>query len=310
MNEELMEALLAPIPGERATGRDMRYEREYRAILEARREEDARTPRGVWVREVKQADWGQVERLCSDLLRDKSKDLRVAGWLGEAWVQRHGYAGLAPALLLVAGLCERYWEALHPDIDGDPDVHIAAIEWLNQRLPLVLRQLPVVIHALVPDTRYSWADHVNAEQLATVRLKDAAAPRARCWRQPLRRWRRRRPRWTGSMRCSTRAVAAMRRGSGGSAASSSRSVPLPERRWRDEVRFRCSPLRRHRPRSRRRRPPRRRSPRWRRPRRSRAKPPIASSPRSPTCCESPNRTAPFPLCWITWCDGGRCHWIK
>jgi type VI secretion system protein ImpA len=175
MNEAQMEALLAPIAGERPTGRDMRYEREYRAIQEARREEDARTPRGVWVREVKQADWGQVERLCSDLLRDKSKDLRVAGWLGEAWVQRHGYAGLAPALMLVAGLCERYWEALHPDIDGDPDVHIAAIEWLNQRLPLVLRQLPVVIHALVPDTRYSWADHVNAEQLATVRLKDAAA---------------------------------------------------------------------------------------------------------------------------------------
>jgi type VI secretion system protein ImpA len=172
---ESLDALLAPIPGERATGRDMRYEREYRAILEARREEDARTPRGVWVREVKQADWGQVERLCAELLRDKSKDLRVAGWLGEAWVQRHGYAGLAPALTLIAGLCERYWESLHPDIDGDPDVHIAAIEWLNQRLPLVLRQLPVVIHALVPDTRFSWADRINAEQLETVRLKDTAA---------------------------------------------------------------------------------------------------------------------------------------
>jgi type VI secretion system protein ImpA len=178
MSAELMERvaeLLEPIPGDAPTGRDMRYEQEYRSILEARRDEDARTPRGVWVREVKQADWGQVERLCMGLLRDKSKDLRVAGWLGEAWVQRHGYAGLAPALALIAGLCERYWEALHPNIGGDTDVHIAAIEWLNQRLPLVLRQLPVVIDARMPDTRYSWADHVNAEQLETVRRKDTAA---------------------------------------------------------------------------------------------------------------------------------------
>lgn len=178
MSADLIErvaALLDPIPGAAPTGRDMRYEQEYRAILEARREEDSRTPRGVWVREVKQADWAQVERLCEALLATKSKDLRVAGWLGEAWVQRHGYAGLAPALRLIAGLSERYWEALHPDIGGDAEVHIAAIEWLNQRLPLVLRQLPVVIHALTPDTRYSWADHVNAEQLETVRLKDASA---------------------------------------------------------------------------------------------------------------------------------------
>lgn len=167
--------LLAPIPGDRPTGRDMRYEKEYRAILEARREEDARTPRGVWVREVKQADWGLVERLCAALLQEKSKDLRVAGWLGEAWVHRHGYAGLASALELIAGLSERYWETLHPDIGGDADVHIAAIEWLNQRLPLVLRQLPVVVHARMPDTRYSWADHLNAEQLEAVRLKDSSA---------------------------------------------------------------------------------------------------------------------------------------
>ncbi|NYT43202.1 type VI secretion system protein TssA [Sphingomonas sp. R-74633] len=178
MSAELAErvaALLEPIAGDQPTGRDMRYENDYRTILEARREEDARTPRGVWQRDVKQADWAQVERLCDGLLREKSKDLRVAGWLGEAWVQRYGYTGLAPALDLIAGLSERYWDALHPNIDGDADVHIGAIEWLNQRLPLVLRQLPVVIDARAPDTRYSWADHVNAEQLETVRRKDAAA---------------------------------------------------------------------------------------------------------------------------------------
>ena len=178
MREDLAErvaALLQPVPGPHPGGRDLRYEGDYDRIAEARREEDARQSRGVWLREVKQADWGLVERLCVEALTAKTKDLRIAAWLAEAWVRQHGFAGLAPGLTLIEGLCRLYWEQLQPGIDQDGGVHIAAIDWLNQHLPIALRQVPVVANRLMPDDSYHWSDYRNAEHLETVRLQDRAA---------------------------------------------------------------------------------------------------------------------------------------
>jgi len=55
-----------------------------------------------------------VAALCERLLHTRTKDLRVAGWLVEAWAQLRGFAGLADGLTLVEQLCERHWAQLQP----------------------------------------------------------------------------------------------------------------------------------------------------------------------------------------------------
>jgi type VI secretion system ImpA family protein len=176
---ETVTRLLGPIRDSAPGGADLRHEGTYDAIDEARRNENARLPQGVWQREVKQADWAQVERLCVEALATRTKDLRIACWLAEAWVHRFGFAGLAPGVALAEGLCRLFWDDLQPSIGGDPATHIAAIDWLNQRLPVALRQVPIVISAVAPDTHYTWSDFLDAQRLELIRGKDnAAAQRA------------------------------------------------------------------------------------------------------------------------------------
>ncbi len=53
-------------------------------------DDDSSLPTGVWQAEAKRADWAAVEQLASELLQRRSKDLMLAAWLGEAWLQRGG----------------------------------------------------------------------------------------------------------------------------------------------------------------------------------------------------------------------------
>lgn len=50
------------------------------AIREARREDDPGLPQGVWERELKRADWDKALSLSLGVLRERSKDMQVAGW--------------------------------------------------------------------------------------------------------------------------------------------------------------------------------------------------------------------------------------
>ena len=70
-----LNALLAPISAENPAGEPVRYTGVYDAIQEARRADDE-LPMGEWQREVKTADWHTVINLCSETIRNKSKDLQ------------------------------------------------------------------------------------------------------------------------------------------------------------------------------------------------------------------------------------------
>lgn len=168
--------LLDPIPGSRPTGRDVRYSGDYDAIAEARRHDNAALPQGIWLRELKRADWTSVERLCIETLATRSKDLQVACWLAEAWVSLKEFAGCVRGLTLLGELCERFWPDLYPVIEGDDlSARVAPLEWLNEKLPDVLRSLPIVSSATDPEERFSWTDYVNAQRLETVRQHDPAS---------------------------------------------------------------------------------------------------------------------------------------
>lgn len=137
------EVLLTPIAGENPAGESLRYAGIYDQIQEARRSEDD-LAQGEWVRETKVADWPAVIEMASDALATRSKDLQIAAWLGEALVKHHGFAGLRDGLRLLWELQERFWDSLYPEVeDGDLESRAAPLEWLNEKLPASIRQVPV-----------------------------------------------------------------------------------------------------------------------------------------------------------------------
>ncbi|KAB0530136.1 type VI secretion system protein TssA, partial [Pseudomonas palleroniana] len=120
-------------------GPDLRYEPEYDQLRELRREDDTSLPTGVWQSSIKRALWPDLERLATTLLLERSKDLMISAWLGEAWLHMAGLEGLPGSLALVAGLCERYPEQLHPQAeDGDQSWRVIPLEWLARRYSEVL----------------------------------------------------------------------------------------------------------------------------------------------------------------------------
>lgn len=140
-----LDALLAPISDAVPCGEDLSFAIEFDAIQEARREDDASLAQGEWVTDLKVADWTGVAAACDALLRTRSKDLRVAGWLAEARTRIHGFGGLADGYRLVGALCDAYWDELHPLIeDDDLEQRIGTISWLLVHSANWLRQLPVV----------------------------------------------------------------------------------------------------------------------------------------------------------------------
>lgn len=165
--------LIEPLPGA-ACGEDLSFSPEFDQIGELRRQDDPTLDQGEWVTSLKQADWPATARLCEQLLRERTKDLRVANWLTEADALTRGYTGLARGLTLAAGLCERHWEQLHPQADdGDLEQRIGTLSWLLNRVTTLARQMPVLRNA---QRTASLADMAEARALqqAIERQPDAA----------------------------------------------------------------------------------------------------------------------------------------
>jgi type VI secretion system protein ImpA len=142
------EAFLAPIPGSNPCGENLRYAGIYDKIKEARREEDD-APQGEWAHERKKADFVQVVKLATDALTNKSKDLQIAAWLVEAWIDREGFPGLLEGLKLLKGLIETYWENLYPELeDGEAELRAAPVEWIGSRLEMRLKKVAVTKNKL------------------------------------------------------------------------------------------------------------------------------------------------------------------
>lgn len=136
---ELVSQLLEPISAESPCGQDLRYEPAFDQLRELRREDDTSLPTGVWQSSIKRAQWPELERLATTLLLERSKDLMISAWLGEAWLHLAGLDGLPGSLALVAGLCERYPEQLHPQAEeGDQAWRVIPLEWLARRYSEVL----------------------------------------------------------------------------------------------------------------------------------------------------------------------------
>jgi type VI secretion system protein ImpA len=142
-----IEALLEPISPDRPAGEDLTYEAGYGELREARRADDV-TSLGDWKPKDKPkvSEWDRVVSLGSEYLARKTKDLQIAAWMTEALVHLNGFAGLRDGFRLLAGLQERFWEVLFPEIeDGDLEPRAGPFEFLNQDklLPFLIRSVPL-----------------------------------------------------------------------------------------------------------------------------------------------------------------------
>lgn len=140
-----LEELLAPISDVSPTGEDLSFSADFDAVVEARRADDPTLEQGEWVTDLKSADWPGVAHRCSKLLRERSKDLRLASWFAEAQMQTLSFAGLADGLRVMTGLLERYWDEVHPQVeDGDLEQRVGNVAWLLSNAELWVRRLPLV----------------------------------------------------------------------------------------------------------------------------------------------------------------------
>lgn len=151
-----IDALLQPVSTDAPTGDDLSFSPDFDAIQEARRSDDATLDQGEWVTELKSADWPTVIRKCGELLATRSKDLRLAVWMAEACTHADGFAGLTDGYRLVAGLCERYWDDLHPAADDDDqELRVGNLSWMLSQSIAWMRGIPLTN---APGGRYAAID--------------------------------------------------------------------------------------------------------------------------------------------------------
>jgi type VI secretion system protein ImpA len=149
-----MGVLLSPISDENPSGEDLRYTDVYEQIKEARRFDDP-LDQGEWKTELKAADWETVISLAAAALSERTKDIQIAAWLTEALIVTEGFEGLGQGLAVTTGLLETFWESLYPGIeDDDLEYRIAPLEFMNEKLWTVIKQVPVTDRGRT--SGYSW----------------------------------------------------------------------------------------------------------------------------------------------------------
>ena len=136
--------LLQPISTSQACGEDISFSSDVDEIVRARLADDPTLDQGAWVTALKEADWPFVASRCAALIEGRSKDLRLAAWLAEAHARTRGFRGLGDGYALLAGLCRRYWDGLHPAIeDGDTEQRVGNLYWLLTRTPQLVKEIAV-----------------------------------------------------------------------------------------------------------------------------------------------------------------------
>lgn len=139
-----LDKLLVPIGMDQPCGEDLAFSPEFDAINRARQADDPSIEQGAWVTTLKEADWKFVSKRCTELIETRSKDLQLAVWLAEACVKTGGLAGLGEGLRLLAALCERYWDHVHPlpDEDGH-ERRIGNLAWIAAHIAPLTKEVPI-----------------------------------------------------------------------------------------------------------------------------------------------------------------------
>ncbi len=167
----IVKRLLMPISESRPAGDDLRYDSTYDRIKEARREDEL-LPQGVWQRDLKRANWAEVRDLCTGVLEKRSKDLQVAMWLMESLLHLDGFTGVRQGLELLISLCEKYWEEMYPEMGEDLETRLSPFFWMNEKLSVRLKFIPITRPQTDEATAYTWGDWESCCRLDALIQKD------------------------------------------------------------------------------------------------------------------------------------------
>ncbi len=162
-----LKLLIEPVSESSPCGEDLLFSADFDAIQHARRFDDPSLDQGEWVTDIKEADWSFVVARASALLGSQTKDLRLAVWLTEALAMEDGVPGLTQGYALVTGLCERYWEYLHPLPEGDDaEYRLGNVGWLVGRTAELLRAAPLTQTGDSSFSALDWEVATHAAQAA------------------------------------------------------------------------------------------------------------------------------------------------
>lgn len=165
-----LKVFLNPIPGNIPQGKDMKYEAIYDHIKEASRE-DLDLPQGVWVQDLKSADWKKTEALCTDVLKNYSKDLQVTAWLLEAWLSLYHMDGLKAGLDLLFQMTTKFWDLAYPELKlDDPEFRQAPFNWINEKLADRFNKIEVTYPESQDLKAYSYATYIDIHKDGGVRI--------------------------------------------------------------------------------------------------------------------------------------------
>ncbi|WP_281647712.1 type VI secretion system protein TssA [Parendozoicomonas sp. Alg238-R29] len=134
-----VEKILTPISEDTPQGSDIREDRsptsDYYTIKDARNTARATERTGLFDADIRAealAQWKPVLEKGEEILGNTSKDLEIAGWMIEAAVRLHGFAGLRDGLAILRGLVDNFWDGLYPEPDEDGlETKVAPITGLN-----------------------------------------------------------------------------------------------------------------------------------------------------------------------------------
>ena len=100
-------------------GEDLEYDAEFLQLQQAAVERSEQQF-GSTIIPAQPPDWREVEKLARGLL-ERTRDVRIMGYLTQAWTEVRGLTGYADGVTLVADTLERYWDAVHPRLDSVDD---------------------------------------------------------------------------------------------------------------------------------------------------------------------------------------------
>jgi type VI secretion system protein VasJ len=127
--QEKAAAWLAPISAEAPVGTSARFDPRYESLL--REMAKLESPIGGTI------DWKGVIDQGSGLLQTASKDLLVAAHVAYGLYATQGLGGLALGAVLLAELCDRFWEPMFPELKRIRG-RTNALAWFTERVCLGL----------------------------------------------------------------------------------------------------------------------------------------------------------------------------
>ena len=149
----------------------------YDDIKNARIEEDDKLSFGIWERELKKANWELVEALTFEIIRDKSKDLQLVGWLIESLVILDGFKGIAKGMEILKTFLEFFWQSCYPkaeDETSDEEQKFRILNWIYESVNKRATLIPFIFHG--QDEQINLYNHDYAcELLATTKRSPASS---------------------------------------------------------------------------------------------------------------------------------------